>query len=112
MKKQTFALYFGNRGFKPAELIEGEVVSMGKMADGYGDHHGESIYTDPMLAQRFVKETIRRAIRKINYYSTTSKIAADVIANKKYTQFQDVVTDATNSITENVKMAINIFSMK
>ena len=23
MKKQTFALYFGNRGFMPAELIEG-----------------------------------------------------------------------------------------
>ena len=37
--------------------VEGEVGSMGERADGYGDHHGESVYTDPMLAQRFVKET-------------------------------------------------------
>ena len=118
--------------------VEGEVGSMGERADGYGDHHGESVYTDPMLAQRFVmetgvdalacafgtvhgisskkmvldydrismikevvdvplvmhgasglaehelQETIRRGIRKINYYSTTSKIAADVLSQKKY----------------------------
>ena len=146
--------------------VEGEVGSMGERADGYGDHHGESIYTDPMLAQRFVKETgidalacafgtvhgistkkmvldydrismikevvdvplvmhgasgltedelketIRRGIRKINYYSTTSKVAAEAIANKKYTQFHDVVRDATEAIKEDVKRAMSIFSMK
>ncbi len=30
MKKQTFALYFGNRGFMPAELIEGARQDMAK----------------------------------------------------------------------------------
>lgn len=145
--------------------VEGEVGSMGERADGYGDHHGESVYTDPMLAQRFVKETgvdalacafgtvhgisskkmvldydrismikevvdvplvmhgasglteselketIRRGIRKINYYSTTSKVAAEAIANKKYTQFHDIVRDATEVIKEDIQKAIRIFSM-
>ncbi len=144
--------------------VEGEVGSMGERADGYGDHHGESIYTDPLLAQRFVKETgidclacafgtvhgisakkmvldydritmikevvdvplvmhgasgltkeelqetIRRGIRKINYYSTTSKVAAETIANKKYTQFHDIVTDATAAIKKDVENAIMVFS--
>ena len=50
MKKQTFALYFGNRGFMPAELIEGsrddmvkavtdagyDYIMMGKDATRYG----------------------------------------------------------------------------
>ena len=26
MKKQTFALFFGNRGFMPAELIKQELI--------------------------------------------------------------------------------------
>jgi len=146
--------------------VEGEVGSMGERADGYGNHHGESIYTDPMLAQKFVKETgvdalacafgtvhgisskkmlldcdrismikevvdvplvmhgasglteeelketIRRGIRKINYYSNTSKVAAEAISKKKYTQFHDIVTDATEVIKNDVKEAIRIFSMK
>ena len=144
--------------------VEGEVGSMGERADGYGDHHGESVYTDPMLAQRFVKETgvdalacafgtvhgisskkmvldydrismikevvdvplvmhgasgltenelketIRRGIRKINYYSTTSKIAADVLSQKKYTQFHDAVNDAKAAIKNDVKNMIEIFT--
>ena len=144
--------------------VEGEVGSMGERADGYGDHHGESVYTDPMLAQRFVKETgvdalacafgtvhgisskkmvldydrismikevidvplvmhgasgltenelketIRRGIRKINYYSTTSKVAAESIAKKQYTQFHDVVKDATEAIKKDVKNMMEIFS--
>ena len=144
--------------------VEGEVGSMGERADGYGDHHGESIYTDPVLAQRFVKETgidalacafgtvhgisakkmvldydrismikevvdiplvmhgasgltevefketIRRGIRKINYYSTTSKVAAEAIANKRYTQFHDVVKDATEAIRQDVEGAIKVFT--
>ena len=146
--------------------VEGEVGSMGERADGYGDHHGESIYTDPALAERFVKETgidalacafgtvhgisakkmeldydritmigkvvpiplvmhgasglteeelretIRRGIRKINYYSNTSKVAAEEVSKKKYTQFHDIVTDATAAIKKDVKEAIRIFSMK
>ena len=38
MKKQTFALYFGNRGFMPAELIEGARDDMVKAVTdaGYG----------------------------------------------------------------------------
>ena len=144
--------------------VEGEVGSMGERADGYGDHHGESVYTDPILAQRFVKETgvdalacafgtvhgisskkmvldydrismikevvdvplvmhgasgltenelketIRRGIRKINYYSTTSKIAADVLSQKKYTQFHDAVNDAKAAIKNDVKNMIEIFT--
>ena len=144
--------------------VEGEVGSMGERADGYGDHHGESVYTDPMLAQRFVKETgvdalacafgtvhgisskkmvldydrismikevvdvplvmhgasgltenelketIRRGICKINYYSTTSKIAADVLSQKKYTQFHDAVNDAKAAIKNDVKNMIEIFT--
>ena len=144
--------------------VEGEVGSMGERADGYGDHHGESVYTDPMLAQRFVNETgvdalacafgtvhgisskkmvldydrismikevvdvplvmhgasgltedelmetIRRGIRKINYYSTTSKIAADVLSQKKYTQFHDAVNDAKTAIKNDVKSMIDIFT--
>ena len=90
--------------------VEGEVGSMGERADGYGDHHGESVYTDPMLAQRFVKETIRRGIRKINYYSTTSKIAADVLSQKKYTQFHDAVNDAKAAIKNDVKNMIEVFT--
>ena len=146
--------------------VEGEVGSLGARADGYGNHQGESIYTDPLLAQRFVKETgidalacafgtvhgisskkmmldyeritmikdvvdvplvmhgasgltedelketIRRGIRKINYYSNTSKVAAEAIAKKTYTQFHDVVKDATEAIKEDVKEAIRIFAMK
>lgn len=146
--------------------VEGEVGSLGARADGYGNHQGESIYTDPNLAQRFVKETgidalacafgtvhgisakkmmldydritmikdvvdvplvmhgasgltedelketIRRGIRKINYYSNTSKVAAEAIAKKPYTQFHDVVKDATEAIKADVKEAIRIFAMK
>jgi len=146
--------------------VEGEVGSLGARADGYGNHQGESIYTDPLLAQRFVKETgidalacafgtvhgisskkmmldydritmikevvdvplvmrgasglteaelketIRRGIRKINYYSNTSKVAAEAIAKKSYTQFHDVVKDATEAIKADVKEAIRIFAMK
>ena len=146
--------------------VEGEVGSMGERADGYGSHHGESIYTDPALAERFVKETgidalacafgtvhgisakkmeldfdritmigkvvpiplvmhgasglteeelretIRRGIRKINYYSNTSKVAAEEVSKKKYTQFHDIVTDATAAIKKDVKEAIRIFSMR
>ena len=36
MKKQTFALYFGNRGFMPAELIEGARVDMVKAVTDAG----------------------------------------------------------------------------
>ena len=57
------------------------------------------------------KETIRRGIRKINYYSNTSKIAAEVIAKKKYTQFHDVVRGATEAIKEDIKNAMRIFTM-
>ena len=146
--------------------VEGEVGSMGERADGYGDHHGESVYTDPKLAQSFVKETgidalacafgtvhgisakkmvldydrismikelvdvplvmhgasgltedefketIRRGIRKINYYSNTSKAAAEAICGKKYTQFHDIVTDATAVIKQDVKEVMRIFTMK
>lgn len=143
--------------------VEGEVGSMGERADGYGDHHGESIYTDPALAERFVretgidalacafgtvhgisakkmvldydrismikdvvdvplvmhgasglteaelKETIRRGIRKINYYSNTSKVAAEAIGQKKYTQFHDIVTDATAAVKKDVQEAMRVF---
>lgn len=143
--------------------VEGEVGSMGERADGYGDHHGESIYTDPALAERFVRETgidalacafgtvhgisakkmvldydrismikdvvdvplvmhgasglteaelkgtIRRGIRKINYYSNTSKVAAEAIGQKKYTQFHDIVTDATAAVKKDVQEAMRVF---
>ena len=146
--------------------VEGEVGSLGERADGYGDHHGESVYTDPVLAQRFVKETgvdalacafgtvhgisakkmvldydrismikdvvdvplvmhgasglteaelketIRRGIRKINYYSTTSKLAAEALSKKSYTQFHDMVKDATDVIKKDVEEAIRIFTMR
>ncbi len=146
--------------------VEGEVGSLGKRADGYGTHQGESIYTDPQLAQQFVKETgidalacafgtvhgisskkmvldydrismikdvvdvplvmhgasgltenelketIRRGIRKINYYSNTSKVAAEAILQKRHTQFHDVVSDATQAIQDDVKEAMRIFSMR
>lgn len=146
--------------------VEGEVGSMGERADGYGDHHGESVYTDPCLAQRFVqktgvdalacafgtvhgisatkmvldydrismikelvdvplvmhgasgltedefKETIRRGIRKINYYSNTSKVAAEAISAKKYMQFHDIARDATEVIKQDVKEAMRIFTLR
>lgn len=146
--------------------VEGEVGSMGERADGYGDHHGESVYTDPALAARFVKETgvdalacafgtvhgisakqmvldydritmikdkvdvplvmhgasglteaelketIRRGIRKINYYSNTSKVAAEAVTKKAYTQFHDIVKDANLAIKEDVSEAMRIFAMK
>ena len=144
--------------------VEGEVGSMGKRADGYGNHQGESVYTDPVLAQRFVKETgidalacafgtvhgisstkmkldydritmikevvdvplvmhgasglteeefretIRRGIRKINYYSNTSKVAAEAVSKKQYKQYHDIVTDATNAIKADIKAAMEIFA--
>lgn len=146
--------------------VEGEVGSMGERADGYGDHHGESIYTDPILAQNFVKETgvdalacafgtvhgisakkmvldydritmikeivdvplvmhgasgltedefketIKRGIRKINYYSNTSKVAAEAISAKKYVQYHDIVRDATEVIKNDVKEAMRIFTLR
>ncbi len=146
--------------------VEGEVGSMGERADGYGDHHGESIYTDPDLAEKFVKETgidalacafgtvhgisatkmkldydrismikekvdvplvmhgasglteeefkktINRGIRKINYYSNTSKFAAEAVSKKTYTQFHDLVNDATQAIKDDVKEAMRIFAMR
>ena len=69
--------------------------------------HGASGLTEDEL-----KETIRRGIRKINYYSNTSKVAAEAIAKKSYTQFHDVVKDATEAIKADVKEAIRIFAMK
>ncbi len=146
--------------------VEAEVGSMGERADGYGDHHGESIYTDPELAREFVaatgvdalacafgtvhglstkelkldyerismiknvvdvplvmhgasglteeefREVINRGIRKINYYTSTSKIAAEVVSKKSYTQYHDMVVDATNAIKEDVKNAIAIYTNK
>ena len=139
---------------------------MGERADGYGDHHGESIYTDPELAREFVAatgvdalacafgtvhglstkelkldyerismiknvvdvhlvmhgasglteeeftEVINRGIRKINYYTSTSKIAAEAVSKKSYTQYHDMVVDATNAIKEDVKNAIAIYTNK
>ena len=36
MKKTTFALFFGNRGFMPAELIEGARADMVKAVTDAG----------------------------------------------------------------------------
>lgn len=55
-------------------------------------------------------EVIRRGIRKINYYTSMSKVAADVISQKKYTQFHDAVNDAREAIKNDVKKMIEIFS--
>ena len=50
MKKQTFALYFGNRGFMPAELIEGSVGAGDAFCAGclYGIYNG---YSDPEILE-------------------------------------------------------------
>lgn len=55
-------------------------------------------------------EVIRRGIRKINYYTSMSKVAAEAISQKKYIQFHDAVNDAKEAIKNDVKKMIEIFS--
>lgn len=163
---ECIPVILNNKAARYGASVEAEVGSMGERADGYGDHHGESIYTDPTLAKDFVeatgvdalacafgtvhglstkelkldyeritmigdvvevplvmhgasglkeeefREVIRRGIRKINYYTSTSKIAAETIGKKKYTQYHDAVIDATLAIKEDVKNAIKIYTNK
>ena len=55
------------------------------------------------LTEEEFREVINRGIRKINYYTSTSKIAAEAVSKKSYTQYHDMVVDATNAIKEDVK---------
>jgi len=54
MKKQTFALYFGNRGFMPAELIEGARQDMVKALTDAGYDY---LMTDTTLTRYGAVET-------------------------------------------------------
>ncbi len=58
------------------------------------------------------REVIRRGVRKINYYTYMAKAGADAINGKAYNQFHDVLLDAMEGMTYNVKKAIDIFSGK
>ena len=56
------------------------------------------------------REVIRRGISKVNYYTYMAKAGADVVSQKEYTQFHDIVIDAEKAMRENVKKAIRVFS--
>ena len=78
MKKQTFALYFGNRGFMPAELIEGAREDMVKAVTDairavlqrqriYGKHGIYSFYAEALRLIR--RKSIQPDfIRKVSTY--------------------------------------------
>ena len=149
---------------KTGASVEAEIGSMG--AREGGAEGGDSIYTDPEAAVRFVKatgidalacafgtahgfykdapkldferlskidsmidvpivmhggsgvseedykEVIKRGVRKVNYYTYMAKAGGEAISNKQYSQFHDALTDAKIAMKENVKKAIEIFSMK
>lgn len=144
--------------------VEAEIGSMGARESGNGG--GESIYTDPVEAERFARETgidalacafgtahglyvkqpkldferlreiksrvniplvmhggsgvshedyrkvIELGIRKINYYTYMAKAGGTAVANMKDTTFyHDIETAAIAAMKEDVKKAIEVFSM-
>ncbi len=64
------------------------------------------------VSEEDYKEVIKRGVRKVNYYTYMAKAGGEAISNKQYSQFHDALTDAKIAMKENVKKAIEIFSMK
>lgn len=144
--------------------VEAEIGSMGAREAGNGG--GESIYTDPVEAERFARETgidalacafgtahglyvkqpkldferlgeiksrvdiplvmhggsgvshedyrkvIELGIRKINYYTYMAKAGGTAVANmENKTFYHDIETAAIAAMKEDVKKAIEVFSM-
>lgn len=62
------------------------------------------------ISDKDFKEVIKRGIRKVNYYTYMARAGAEAVANKKYTQFHDILNDAEIGMKENVKQAMLVFS--
>lgn len=56
------------------------------------------------------KKVIECGVRKINYYTYMAKAGGEVVSNKEYIQFHDVVNDAITAMKENVQGAIKVFA--
>lgn len=56
------------------------------------------------------KKVIECGVRKINYYTYMAKAGGEVVSNKEYIQFHDVVNDAITAMKENVQDAIKVFA--
>lgn len=56
------------------------------------------------------REVIRRGVRKVNYYTYMAKAGAAAVSGKEYTQFHDVLVDATAAMKENVLAAMKVFA--
>ncbi len=62
------------------------------------------------ISDKDFKEVIRRGVRKINYYTYMARAGAEAVADKKYTQFHDILADAEIGMRENVKQAMRVFA--
>lgn len=62
------------------------------------------------ISDKDFKEVIKRGIRKVNYYTYMARAGAEAVANKKYTQFHDILNYAEIGMKENVKQAMLVFS--
>lgn len=63
------------------------------------------------VSEEDYREVIKRGVRKVNYYTYMAKAGGEAISSKEYSQFHDALLDAQRAMCDNVKKAINIFSL-
>lgn len=62
------------------------------------------------VSEEDYREVIKRGVRKVNYYTYMAKAGGEVVSNKKYAQFHDVLLDAECAMKDNVIEAMQIFA--
>ena len=63
------------------------------------------------VSERDYREVIMRGVRKVNYYTYMAAAGGEAVSGKSYKQFHDALLDGKAAMKENVKKAIEIFSV-
>ena len=63
------------------------------------------------VSERDYREVIKRGVRKVNYYTYMAAAGGEAVSGKSYKQFHDALLDGKAAMKENVKKAIEIFSV-
>ena len=63
------------------------------------------------VSERDYREVIKRGVRKVNYYTYMAAAGGEAVSGKSYKQFHDALLDGKAAMKENVKNAIEIFSV-
>lgn len=63
------------------------------------------------VSERDYREVIKRGVRKVNYYTYMAAAGGEAVSGKSYKQFHDALLDGKVAMKENVKKAIEIFSV-